>query len=180
MAERKQSLFIVAYKGRDTADEVWDTVHGLQKDKKIKVKTAMVVHRKDNGKLKLVQKGHIGSWGGGALGGGIALLLAGIGSGVGLIGALIGALLGGIGRGDRNEVKDFLDDKLGADDSALALLVKDADWQAVQDATAGYGGEELSVELTDQAAMQIAALGSDEEVAAAVAQEVEVEQETEE
>ena len=68
-----------------------------------------------------------------------------------LAGALIGAAVGGLGHTDRTNVKDFLDEKLGPDDSAVAILIKEADWQAVEDATKQYGGEELAVELTPHA-----------------------------
>ncbi len=90
--ERKQSLFIVAYKGRDTAEKVYDTLHDLQKQKKVKIKTAMVVNRKDNGKLKLVHKHRMKTWGGGAASvARVALLLAGVGGGAVLAGAVVGA-----------------------------------------------------------------------------------------
>jgi uncharacterized membrane protein len=97
-----------------------------------------------------------------------------------LAGALIGAAVGGLGHTDRTNVKDFLDEKLGPDDSAVAILIKEADWQAVEDATKQYGGEELAVELTPQAEAQLAALAENEEVADAVAEEVEVVDEDEE
>jgi hypothetical protein len=58
----------------------------------------------------------------------------------------------------------------------VAVLIKEADWKAVQDATEAYGGEDLSVELTDEAAAQLAALAENQEVADAVAEEVEVEE----
>ena len=172
--ERKQSLFIVAYDGRDTAEEVYDTLYGLQKDKKLKIKTAMVIYRKENGKLKLVHKHRMNTWGGGAAGGAVALLLAGVGGGAVLAGALVGAAVGGFGHSDRTKVKKFLDDKLGDDASAVAILIKEADWQAVEDATKQYGGEQLSVELTAQDEAALAALADNDEVSDAVAEDVEV------
>lgn len=177
--ERKQSLFIVAYEGKDTADEVYKTLRQLEKDKKLDIKTAMVIHRKDNGKLKLVHKRRVNTWGGAAIGGGVALLL-GAASGGMLAGVVVGAGLGGFGHNMRTDTKEFLEDKLGPDSSAVAILIKDADWAAVQAATEKYGGEDLSVEMTDEAAMQVAALAANEEVADAVAEEVEVEDEVEE
>jgi uncharacterized membrane protein len=174
--ERKQSLFIVAYKGRDTAEEVYRTLRDLEKNKKVDLKGAMVVYRKENGKLRLVHKGRMDTWGGAAAGGAVALLLAGAtGGGALLAGALVGASIGGLGHTDRTNVKKFLDDKLGPDDSAVAVLIKEADWKAVQAATDAYAGEDLSVELTDEAAAQLAALAENQEVADAVADEVEVE-----
>jgi len=179
--ERKQSLFIVAYKGQDTADEVYKTLRELEKQKlkKIDIKTAAVITRKDNGKLKLKHKKRLTVWKGAAAGGAVALLLAGIGGGVILAGAVIGALLGSTRSGQRRDVKKFLDDKLGQDDSALAILIKDADWEAVAEATAQYGGEELSIELTAEAEAQLNALASDEGVAEAVSEEVESEDDAE-
>ena len=179
--ERKQSLFIVAYEGKDTADEVWHTMRDLEKDKKVDIKTSMVIYRKDNGKLKLVHTRALNTWGGAAAGGGVALLLAGATGGTSLLaGALIGGAIGGFGPPDRKDGKEFLDDKLGTDDSALAILIKEADWQAVQGATEKYGGVDLKVELTDEAAAQPPAMGANEDAAAAVAEEVEIEDEPEE
>ncbi len=177
--ERKQSLVITAYKGRDTADKVHHKLRELQKQDKITMKTAAVVYRKPNGKLKLVHKRRVtvakGAFGGGA----VALLVAGTGGGAVLAGAVIGALIGSSRSKQRREVKKFLDDKLGADDSALVVLVKDADWAAVQSEVdaLGFEGEDLMMELTPEAEEQIAAIAADDEVADAVAEEVEVEDE---
>ena len=50
--------------------------------------------------------------------------------------------------GQRATLKEFLDDKLGQDESALAILIGDADWAAVEAATARYGrGEVLAMDL---------------------------------
>ena len=59
------------------------------------------------------------------------------------------------------------------------MLVKDADWAAVQSEVdaLGFEGEDLMVELTPEAEEQIAAIAADDEVADAVAEEVEVEDE---
>jgi hypothetical protein len=138
----------------------------------------MVVYRKENGKLRLIHKGRMDTWGGAAAGGAVALLIAGAtGGGAVLAGALVGAAIGGIGHTDRKDVKEFLDANLGPDDSAVAVRLKDdANWKAVQDATEKYGGEDLRLELTDEAAAQLAALAENQEVADAVAEEVEVEE----
>jgi len=177
--ERKQSLFIIAYKGHDTADEVYKTLRSLKKEKQIKIKTAAVITRKGNGKLKLKHKRRLTVWKGTAAGGAIGLLLAGAGGGAILGGAVIGALLGSTRSKQRRHVKKFLDDKLGQDDSALAILVKDADWEAVQEEIAQYGGEALDIELTAEAEAQLNALAGDEEVAEAISEEIDVEDDAE-
>ena len=174
--ERKQSLFIVAYQGRDTADEVHAKLRELQKDGKIDIKTAAVVYRKDNGKLKLVHKRRVTVWKGAFGGAAIGLLLAG--TGVGALAAVgVGALIGSSRSGQRRDAKEFLEDKLGQDDSALVVLVSDADWAAVQAELDPFGGEDLQVELTPEAEEQIAALADKDEVVEAVEEEVEVEEE---
>ncbi len=56
MSDKKESLFVVSYSGRDTADQAYGTLRQMEKDKQVDIKTAMVVNRKDNGKLKLKHK----------------------------------------------------------------------------------------------------------------------------
>ena len=74
-------------------------------------------------------------------------------------------------------MNEFLEDKLGQDDSALAILISDADWEAVRSATeAVYGrGEVMAMELTPEDEAELNALAENEEVVAAVAEEVEIE-----
>jgi uncharacterized membrane protein len=170
--ERKESLFITAYSGRDTADKAYDTLRQMEKDKQVDIKTAMTVTRKDNGKLKLKHRRRLTTGKGLVAGGAVGLLVAGAAAPVVLGGAAVGALIGSSRHGDRKEVKGFLEDKLGQDDSALAVLIKEADWAAVNEKMEPYGGEDLLVELTTEDEAAIEALGDDEVVVAAVAVEV--------
>jgi len=182
MSDENQSLVITAYKGRDTADSVYETLRALEKEGKIDIKTAATVHRKENGKLKLSHKRRVTAWKGFFGGGAIGLVLMGLtgAGGVVLGGAVIGALIGTKRHGGRKESKSYLDDKLGPDDSAIVILVSAADWEYVIEKTEHFGGEDLVVELTPEAEQQLAAIAEDEDVAAAVAEEVEVVEETEE
>jgi uncharacterized membrane protein len=107
-------------------------------------------------------------------GGAVGILVGGAVAPALLAGAAAGALIGSSRHGDRKEVKGFLEDKLGPDDSALAVLIKEADWAAVEAKMEPYGGEDLMVELTTDDEAAIEALGDDKEVAAAVDEEVEV------
>jgi uncharacterized membrane protein len=172
--EEKQSTFVIVYKGQDTADKVYDTLRELQKQKKIEIKTAAVVTRKENGKLKLNHKRRV-TVGKGIVGGGALGLLI-LGPGAILAGAVVGGVIGSSRSGERRELKEFLDDKLGQDESALAILISDADWEAVRAATeAVYGrGEVLTMELTPETEAELNALTGDEEVTKAIAEEVEV------
>jgi uncharacterized membrane protein len=170
--ERKESLFIISYSGRDTADEAYDALRQLEKDKQVDIKTAMTVTRKDNGKLKLKHRRRLTVKKGLFAGGAVGLLVGGAVAPAVLGGAAIGALIGTSRHGDRKEVKGFLEGKLGQDDSALAVLIKEADWAAVNEKMEPFGGEDLKVELTAEDEAAIEALDSDEEVAAATEQVV--------
>ena len=172
--ERKESLFITAYSGRDTADEAYDTLRQMEKDKQVDIKTAMTVTRKDNGKLKLKHRRRLTGGKGLVAGGAAGLVLFGAAAPAVIGGAAVGALIGSSRRGDRKEVKGFLEDKLGPDDSAMAVLIKEADWAAVNEKMEPYGGEDLLVELTSDDEAAIEAMGDDEDVASAVGEEVEV------
>ena len=177
MSDENSSLFIVAYSGKDTANQVYKTLRDLEKAKKIDIKTAAVVDRKDSGKLRLKHKRRVTVWKGTFGGGALGLLLAAFTPAAGgavLAGAVVGALVGTTRSRQRREARKFLDDKIGQDDSALIVLVKDADWNAVNEATESYGGESLTMELTAEAEKQIAQLADDQEVAEAVSEEVEV------
>ena len=171
-----ESLFVVVYPGRDTADQVYDTLWKLRKEGKISIKTAATVYRTDSGKLRLKHRRRVTVWKGAIGGGIIGLLLVGTGGGA-LATALIGALIGSSRARQRREVRKFLEDKLGPNDSALAILVNDADWAAVADSVAQFGGEEVAVELSPEAEEQLAKLAQDEEVVAAVSEEIEMEEE---
>ena len=170
--ERKESLFVVSYSGRDTADEAYDTLRQMEKDKQVDIKTAMTVTRKDNGKLKLKHRRRLTGGKGLVAGGAVGLLVGGAVAPAIIGGAAVGALIGSSRRGNRKEVKGFLEDKLGPEDSAMAVLIKEADWAAVDEKMKPYGGEDLRVELTAEDEAAIAALDDDEEVAAATEQVV--------
>jgi uncharacterized membrane protein len=174
MSDKKESLFVVSYSGRDTADQAYGTLRQREKDKQVDIKTAMVVNRKDNGKLKLKHKRRLTTGKGLVGGGAVGLLIGGAVAPAVLGGAAVGALIGSSRSGDRRKLKGFLEDKLGPDDSALAVLIKEADWTAVDEKMESYGGENLVVELTDEDAAAIEAWGDTEEAVAAVDEEVEV------
>lgn len=175
--ERKQSLFIVQYAGKDTADQVYDVLHHLEKQKlqEIEIKTAATVYRQDNGKLKLKHKDRVTVWKGLAGGAAIGLVLGGPAGAA--AGAVAGSLVGSTRSGERKDAKEFLEDKLGDDDSALVILVSDADWERVYEATASFKGTDLQIELTPEAQEQISELVSDGKVAAAVQEDIDIEEE---
>lgn len=175
--ERGQSLFIIVYPGKETANEVYHTLRELEKQDKIDIKTAAAVYRREDGKLRLKHRKRLTLWKDEFGVGAIALVLASTRAGT-LAGAVVGALMGSHRSKQRCEAGAFLEDKLGPDDSALVILATNADWEAVQSAVVQFGGKELAVELTAKAAKRLAVIACDEGVAAAVREFVEIEEVT--
>jgi uncharacterized membrane protein len=175
--ERRQSLFIIAYPGKETADEVYHTLRGLEKQDKIDIKTAATLYRKEDGKLRLKRRQRLTLWRDEFGVGAIGLILAGARAGI-LASAVVGALMGSHRCFKRCEVDSLLEDKIGPDDSALLILVANADWEAVQSEVDHFNGETLAFELTTKAEKQLAVIAADVEVAAAVREFVEIEEVT--
>ena len=175
--ERKQSLFIIAYAGKDTAGEVYHALRALEKQDKIDIKTAATLYRTEGGKLRLKYRPRLTLWKDEFDVGSVGLVLASTIAGT-LAGAVVGAHIGAGHHFERCEAKAFLENNLGLDDSALVILVANADWDAVQSEVDHIGGEELAIELTAEAEKRLAEIAADEEVAAAVYEEVEIEKVT--
>ena len=172
---RKQSLFIIAYPGKETADEVYHTLRALEKQDKIDIKTAATIYRTGDGKLQLKHRRRLTVWKGLFGVGAIGLILAGTGAGL-LAGAVVGALIGSSRSKQRRDIRCFLDNKLGLEESALAILITNADWETVRNEIDHFGGDELAFELTPDAQKRLAEIAADEEVVAAVQEEVGIEE----
>jgi uncharacterized membrane protein len=172
-----QSLFLIAYPGKETAAEVYHTLRVLEKQDQIDIKTAATINRREDGKLQLRHRQRLTLWKDEFDVEAIGLVLAATRSGT-LAGALVGALMGSHRCFEPCELHSLLEDKVGPDDSALLILVTNADWEAVQCAIDHFGGEELTVELTAKAEKKLAEIASDEKVAAAVRELVEIEEVT--
>jgi len=173
--ERKQSLFIIIYPGKQTADEVYSMLREQEKQDKIYIKTAATLHRTEYGKLRLKHRQRLTLWKDEFDVGSIGLILAGTRA-ERLAQAVIGTLMGSNYTKHQSEARAFLDEKLVLNDSALVILVTNVDWEAVQSEVAHFSGEELVVELTDKAEKRLAEIAADEDVAAAIQEFVEIEE----
>lgn len=177
--KKENDLVVVVYPGRNSAERVYDILEKLQDEGTIVMEASAIVHRQENGKLKMIQKGQISAGGGALRGGLIGLLLAGLVGGpvggVTMAGVLIGGLIGGRGHKKRKELKHLLDTKLGSSDSALVLLINSADWETVLDKTAHFSGLELMVELTPESRAQLEQISGHEEMKKAITTEIDIE-----
>ena len=162
MADQDYDLIISVYDGRDTADRVFETVENMWSSGRLTLKDAAVVTRSDDGKIQLKNKGFVGTGEGSAIGLGVGLLLGGP-----LAGAAIGALIGFGRSGDRRKLRDTLNEQLGADQSAIALVLEGgAEWDHVRGAIGHYGGTVISSQLSDDAYEALKDLVEDDDVQA--------------
>jgi uncharacterized membrane protein len=90
-----------------------------------------------------------------------------------LAGLLVGGLIGFSRSGDRRRLKEVLDSELGVRQSALAIVIKEADWEAVAEATKGWEGEVIKSSLSDEALATLEGLSAEEDVADAKGDAVE-------
>jgi uncharacterized membrane protein len=163
----KHDFFLVAYEGRSTADHVYDILRDEEKRGTLDIRTAAVMVRGPDGKIKLDHKRRLTVGKGTALG-----LVVGAVLGGPIVGAAAGGLIGASRSGQRKELKEYLQDKLKPGNSALALVVNSADWPAVHDAIKHREGEILEMQLTPGSLDEVEAILADDEVADAVAAEV--------
>ena len=172
--QRKQSLFIIVYPKKETAEDIYHTLRELEKQDKIDIKTAATLYRTEQGKLLLKRRQRLTLWKDEFDVGSIGLIMAGTKAGI-LAGTLIDALIGSQRCFELRDVKAFLDDNLGSDDSGLVILMANADWEAIQNEV-GLTGKELTIELTVKAEKQLAEIAADEDITAVVREYVEIEE----
>lgn len=73
-SEPTESVFIKSFQGRGTADQAYETMRQLERERKVDIRTAMTIARQEDGKLKLVHKRRLTVGKGLVAGGGVGLL----------------------------------------------------------------------------------------------------------
>ena len=148
------NLFAIAYPDVDTAQTVRSEALSLQKQKLIDLEDAVVVERRDDGKIKLHQA--VSTTGAGAASGalwggviGLLFFMPFLGAAVGgATGAAVGASTDvGV---DDNFMRQ-VGEKLQPGTAAVFLLVRDVTADKVVPALAQYGGEIIQTSLSDEA-----------------------------
>lgn len=165
--DKPYDFVIAVYDGLGTADEAYDTIKSLEGHDRLKIHDAAVFTRTDKGKIKLENKGYVSTWKGGTIGLGIGLLLGGP-----LGGAVVGGLIGFARGNKRRNLRGLLDDKLGATQSALAVVAENVEWPAVEAAMERFNGTMLYEELTGESLAALDALQEDDDVIAAAREEI--------
>ncbi len=132
MADKdKYSFIVVKYPKRETADEALKAVLGLAKEKVVKLRDAVAIAKTEQGKIKLHQTKDDTATKGLLKGGGVGVLFALLFGPPGWIvaGAALGTAFSLFDRGIKNKLLKELGENMTPDQSALAVLVEDADWE---------------------------------------------------
>jgi uncharacterized membrane protein len=127
----KYSFIVVKYPQKDTADAALQAVLGLAKEKVVKLRDAVVITKTEKGKIKLHQTKDDSTSKGLLKGGGIGVIFAILFGPAGWIvaGAAAGGALATFDRGIKNKLLKELGENMTPEESAMAVLVEEADWE---------------------------------------------------
>ncbi len=127
----KYSFIVVKYPKVEMADEAMKVVLGMAKEKIVKLRDAVAITKTDKGKIKLHQTKDDPAAKGLVKGGGVGVIFALLFGPPGWIvaGAALGTAFAMFDRGIKNKLLKELGENMTPQESALAVLVEDADWE---------------------------------------------------
>jgi uncharacterized membrane protein len=160
------TLVAVAYPDQHRATEVLSVLQGLQREQKIDLEDSLCVIRAPNGNVEYVQgQSSVGKK---VVGGGVGGLLVGMFLLAPVVGVAVGAGAGLVAaRKSHQGIDNTFASKVGSNiepgGSALVLLVRSSDREAVHPAISGYGGtlieSGLDPEIADRLQSSLSAGG---------------------
>lgn len=174
----KFSFVVVKYPGVDTAQGALDMILQLAKEKIVELKDAVAITKTQKGKIKLHQTKDDPASKGFVKGGLIGIVFAVLFGPAGWIaaGALLGTAFSLFDRGIKNKLLKEIGDDMTTSESALAALIKHADWDTLKARmqAAGYQGEVVIAEIVEEHLDEVEKLADNPEVVEAVPGELEV------
>jgi uncharacterized membrane protein len=182
MAE-KYSFIVVRYPNKETAEAALEVVNGLVKEKVVKLKDAVALTKDEKGKIHMHQTKDDTAGKGFLKGGVIGIIFAVLFGPAGWIvaGAALGTAFAMFDRGIKNKLLKELGENMTAEQSALAVLVEEADWAAVKErmGAQNFNGEIVVQELVDEHLAEVEKLTENAKAVEAVPTEVEMKAEPE-
>jgi len=177
MAE-KYSFIVVRYPNKETAGAALEVVSQLAKEKVVKLKDAVALTKDEKGKLHMHQTKDDPASRGFLKGGLIGIIFAVLFGPAGWIvaGAALGTAFAMFDRGIKNKLLKELGEKMTAEQSALAVLVQEADWAAVKErmGAQNFNGEIVVQELVDEHLAEVEKLSENTKAVEQVPTEVEL------
>ena len=179
----KYNFIVVKYPQADTAEAALAVVRQLDKEKVVKLKDAVAITKTEKGKVKLHQTKDDPAGKGFLKGGLIGLIFAVLFGPAGWIvaGAALGTAFALFDRGIKNTLLKELGENMTSEESALAVLVEEADWDTLNARMdAKFSGEVIVSEIVDEHLEKAEELVENEEVVKSVPEELEVPEAAEE
>ena len=178
----KYSFIVVKYPQKETGEAALKAVTELAKEKVVKLKDAVAITKTDKGKIKLHQTKDDPAGKGFLKGGVIGIVFAVLFGGVAWIavGALLGTAFSMFDRGIKNKLLKELGENMTTDESALAVLVEEADWAAVRERMTAQNlrGEIVVSEIVEEHLAEVEKLTENTKVVEGVPEEVELTEDT--
>jgi uncharacterized membrane protein len=182
MAE-KYSFIVVRYPNKETAESALEVVNGLAKEKVVKLKDAVALTKDEKGKIHMHQTKDDPASRGFLKGGVIGIIFAVLFGPAGWIvaGAALGTAFAMFDRGIKNKLLKELGEKMTPEQSALAVLVEEADWAAVKErmGAQNFNGEIVVQEMVDEHLAEVEKLADNAKAVEQVPAEVELKAEPE-
>lgn len=167
----KHSFLVIKYPRPDTAMEALAALKQLSKEKVVKLKDAVAITKTARGKIKLHQTKDDSAGKGFLKGGLIGVVFAALFGPVGWVaaGALAGGAFAMFDRGVKNKVLKALGEEMSSDESAVAILVEEADWpQAIERMKAhNFHGEVVVMQIVEEDLAEVEKLLEAEKTVAA-------------
>ena len=174
----KYSFIVVKYPQKETAEAALAAVVGLAKEKVVKLKDAVAITKTEKGKIKLHQTKDDPAGKGFLKGGLIGVLFAILFGPAGWIvaGAALGTAFSMFDRGIKNKLLKELGDDMSTEESALAVLIEEADWETLRDRMAAndFKGEVVVSEIVEDHLDEVEKLTDDPEKVESVPEEMEL------
>jgi uncharacterized membrane protein len=177
MSKEEYSFIVVKYADASTAEAALATGRELAKEGVVKLKDAVAITKNEKGKLHLHQTKDDVAGKGFLKGGVIGIIFAVLFGGPAWIvaGAALGTAFAMFDRGIKDKLLKELGEKMTATESALAVLIEDADWNTlIERMRSLYQGEVVIKELVADHLAAVEALTENKAVIEAVPTEVEV------
>ena len=177
MAE-KYSFIVVRYPNKETAGAALEVASQLAKEKVVKLKDAVALTKDDKGKIRMQQTKDDPASRGFLKGGVIGIVFAVLFGAAGWIvaGAALGTAFAMFDRGIKNKLLKELGEKMTPEQSALAVLVEEADWAAVKErmGAQNFNGEIVVQELVEGHLAEVEKLAENTKAVEQVPTEVEL------
>ena len=180
MAEKaeKYSFIVVRYPSKDTAESALEVANQLAKEKVVKLKDAVALTKDEKGKIHMHQTKDDPASRGFLKGGLIGILFAVLFGPAGWIvaGAALGTAFAMFDRGIKNKLLKELGEKMTPEQSALAVLVQEADWAKVKErmGAQNFNGEIVVQELVEEHLAEVEKLSENAKAVEQVPTEVEL------